>query len=53
MHAILPFDYGTIDITFNSVGVNDYSGGSYTIYSSEGSIIAQDLPASEVEVSPV
>ena len=53
MHAILPFDYGTIDITFNSVGVNDYSGGSYTIYSSDGSIIAQDLPASEVEVSPV
>lgn len=53
MHAILPFDYGTIDITFNSVGVNDYSGGSYTIYSSDGSVIVQDLPASEVEVSPV
>lgn len=53
MHAILPFDYGTIDITFNSVGVNDYSGGSYTIYSSDGSVIVQDMPASEVEVSPV
>ena len=53
LHAVLPLGYGEIDIVFNSVGVNGYSGGSYTIYSSDGSIIAQDLPASEVEVPPV